>query len=315
VVFRVRATLRRRWASVLVVTGIVAVVTGTVLTLAAGARRTADAPDAYTEALGGELGATVEQEFGPPRTAEVVALPGVASAEAITFIFASVTSPAGEDGEGAIALAGSRLSTSRLVAGRPADPADPHEFVASRDFVDEQGARLGDRFPLVSWTREQVDRGGFFNEPPLGYSFDAELVGVIEAPEALETTYSAAFVSPGLFDAEPVVSGQTIMSVRLEPGTTTDKLRAELDRLPDGTSFTLQPGRIVPVSIRAAVDAQARGMWLMAAVAAVGAVVALGQILSRHVRLADVERRPLQAIGSTSGQLAGPASSAGSSPT
>ena len=91
--FRVRATLRRRWLSVLVVTGIVALVTGTVLTLAAGALRTADAPDAYTEVLGGELDGTVEQEFGPPRTAEVAALPGVASVEAITFIFASVTGP------------------------------------------------------------------------------------------------------------------------------------------------------------------------------------------------------------------------------
>ena len=59
--------------------------------------------------------------------------------------------------------------------------------------MEEQGAQLGDRFPLVSWTREQVDRGGFFNEPPQGYSFDAELVGVIDAPEALETTYNAAF--------------------------------------------------------------------------------------------------------------------------
>ena len=156
----------------------------------------------------------------------------------------------------------------------------------------------------MSWTREQLDRGGFFTEPPEGYSFDAELVGIIDAPEALENRYTAAFLSPGLFDAEPVVSGQTLMSVRLEPGATTEGLRAELDRLPDGTSFTMEPGRIVAESIRGAVDAQARGIWLMAAVAAIGAVIALGQILSRHVRLADIERRPLQAVGSTSGQLA-----------
>ena len=303
--FRVRATLRRRWLSVLVVTGIVAVVTGTVMTLAAGARRTAKAPDAFTDAVGGELDATVEQNSGPPRTAEVLALPGVESVETITFIFANVTGPAGGPGEGAIALAGSRLSTSRLVAGRPADPADPHEFVASQGFVDEQGAQLGDRFPLVSWTREQLDRGGFFVEPPEGYSFDAELVGIIDAPEGLENRYTAAFVSPGIFDAEPVVSGMTIMSVRLEPGATTEELRAELDRLPNGTSLTVAPGRIVAASIRGAVDAEARGIWLMAAVAAIGAVVALGQILSRQVRVADVERRPLQAVGSTSGQLAG----------
>jgi hypothetical protein len=177
--------------------------------------------------------------------------------------------------------------------------------VASRGFVDEFGAQLGDRIPLVSWTREQLDRGGFFNEPPQGYAFDAELVGIIDAPEELENRYTAGFVSPGLFDAEPVVSGQTIMSVRLEPGATIEQLRADLDGLPDGASFTVEPGRIVADSVRGAVDAQSRGIWLMAVVAAIGAVVALGQILSRHVRLADVERRPLQAVGSTSGQLVG----------
>ena len=54
-----------------------------------------------------------------------------------------------------------------------------------------------------------------------------------------------------------------------------------------------KPGQIVPSTIRGAVDPQARGIWLMAVVAAIGAVVSLGQILSRHVRLAEIERRPL----------------------
>jgi hypothetical protein len=90
---------------VLVVTGLVALVTGTVLTLAAGARRTAGAPDAFTEAAGGELGARVTQEVGPPRTAEVAGLPGVEAVEPVTFIFATLGPvDEGGDGDGAIAL-------------------------------------------------------------------------------------------------------------------------------------------------------------------------------------------------------------------
>ena len=152
----------------------------------------------------------------------------------------------------------------------------------------------------MSWTREQLDRGGFFTEPPEGYTFDAELVGIIDAPEALENRYTAAFlVARAVRRRAGGVRPDPHVRSAWSPVSTAEGLRAELDGLPDGTSFTMEPGRIVAESIRGAVDAQARGIWLMAAVAAIGAVIALGQILSRHVRLADIERRPLQAVGST----------------
>ena len=42
----------------------------------------------------------------------------------------------------------------------------------------------------------------------------------------------------------------------------------------------------------------------MALVAGLAAVVALGQLLSRHVRLAPVDRQPLETLGFTERQLA-----------
>ncbi|MGH8976466.1 MAG: hypothetical protein ACRDV7_00215 [Acidimicrobiia bacterium] len=63
----------------LAIAGIVAIVSATVLTIAEGARRTAAAPDAYTDAVGGDADATVVQREGRPLTEEVRALPGVAS--------------------------------------------------------------------------------------------------------------------------------------------------------------------------------------------------------------------------------------------
>ena len=103
--------------------------TTAVLALAAGARRTAAAPAAFTAAAG-DHDAYVEQPGGAPRTAEVAAFPGVASVTAITFTFAGLVDP--EDGalENSITFAGHRPPTSHLVAGR--DPSGLGEFVVDQ---------------------------------------------------------------------------------------------------------------------------------------------------------------------------------------
>ncbi len=298
-----RGGLRRRWLSALVVAGIVAVVSGSPLTLAAGARRTASAPDAYTAAVGGDLGGLVTQDGGPPRTGEVAALPGVESLEAMTFLFASVVDPEHPSATGSVTFSGSRLFTSRLVAGRTADPADRQEFVADQRFVAEHHARLGERYQVVSWTSDQVERGEFFDDNPQGPTFEGVLVGIFDSPATLEDVYSSAIFSPALLD-EDLVTGMTLMSVRLRPGSTTNELRSELDRLPESGGLSLESGRIISSAVRNAVDAQAQGIWLMAAALAIAAVVAVGQLLTRHARLSPVERRPLAALGFTRGQLA-----------
>jgi hypothetical protein len=74
--------------------------------------------------------------------------------------------------------------------------------------------------------------------------------------------------------------------------------------LPDGSQLQVATGTVIGRDIRTAVDAQARGTWLMALVAGLAALVALGQLLSRHVRLAPVDRHPLETLGFTERQLA-----------
>ena len=114
---------------------------------------------------------------------------------------------------------------------------------------------------------------------------------------------AAAIFSPALLK-EDIGLGQTIMSVDLDPGTTIADLRASVDSLPDGSQMKVAAAKVIGSDIRTAVDAQARGTWLMALVAGLAAVVALGQLLSRHVRLAPVDRQPLETLGFTERQLA-----------
>src|SRR4029079_12128423 len=106
------------------------------------------------------------------------------------------------------------------------------------------------------------------------------LVGIVQAPASLEDEAGAAIFSSALLKAD-IGLGQTIMSVDLDPGATMAGLRASLDSLPDGSQMKVETARVIGSEIRTAVDAQARGTWLMALVAGLAAVVALGQLLSR----------------------------------
>ena len=294
--------MRRQWLPTLLMAAVIALVSAAVLTLAAGARRTAEAPDAYTAAIGGGPDATVTQEDGPPRTAEVAALPSVRSIDAMSFAFTALDDPAHADAD-SFGFIGSRRMDARLVDGRPADPEQPNEFVADRSFVAQHQAHLGDRFPVKFWTWDQVMQGEGYVKPPTGPEIDAVLVGILQAPASLEDSAGAVVFSPALLTAD-IGLGQTIMSVKLDPGTTIEDLRGSLDSLPDGSRLQVGTDAVISKDIRRAVDAEAQGTWLMALVAGLAAVVALGQLLSRHARLAPVDRQPLETLGFTERQLA-----------
>jgi hypothetical protein len=295
---RVRATLRRRWQSTLVVAFIVAVASGTVLTLVAGARRTASAPDAYTASVGGNADALIEQDQGRPLTSQVAALPGVTSVQAMTFTFAGIPEEDGTQPQGTLAFAGTRPYGSRVIAGRETDPTRPHEFVAEKGFVESRHAHVGDSFHVISWSRQQADKHQGYQGDPKGASFEGVLVGVLDSPSKLEDGYNVIIFSPALLD-EDVGIVATITAVHLDPGVASSRLRAELDTLPAGRSLQVQAGTVISTNIRNAVGAQAEGTWIMAAVAALAALIALGQVLTRHSRLADIDRRPLIAVGFT----------------
>ncbi len=296
------ATSRRRWLAVVTVAVIVGLVSGTVIALVAGARRTASAPDRYTAYVGGDLGGLVQQESGPPRTDEIAALPGVDAVRGITFLFAGLLVD-GRPAEGTIAFAGTRLLSARLIAGREPDPTHPHEFIASRGFVDAHGAQLGDTFTALSWTQAQSDHGEGFGDDPQGPSFEAKLVGIMDSADSLEDNYTVVVFPPALLD-DDIGTAASVITVRLDPGVTRKDLRAALDKLPDGSALSLESGRVISAEIRNGVEAQSRGIWLMALVGAIAAVVALGQLLSRHARLTEGERAPLVALGFSRTQLA-----------
>lgn len=294
--------VRRRLASTLpsaVATGLlIAVATGVVLTLFAGARRTDTAPERLTTSLGGDLDAGLSQGAGLPRVAEVRSLPAVRSVASFTFVAISI----GGGGDELNSFAGDGLGPGgRLVTGRAPAPDRPHEFVANKSFVAAWNAHLGDPFPVRSLDQDQVERFAF-GEDPLGASFTAQLVGVSDSPNDLDDPTPTVYFPPALL-AENVGLVQTIMAVDLASGATLDDLRQQLDTLPGGAEMGLDAARTVSDSVRTSVDGQAKGLWVVAGVAALAVVVALGTVLTRQSVLDRSTVFALEALGTTRRQL------------
>ncbi|HEX7276377.1 MAG TPA: hypothetical protein VF244_03300, partial [Acidimicrobiales bacterium] len=88
VAFRVRLLVDARPSTTAALVATVAVAVTVVLGLAAGARRTATAPDRYTAAVGGDADAVVIQPSGHPIDHLVRALPQVQELDGLAFLFA-----------------------------------------------------------------------------------------------------------------------------------------------------------------------------------------------------------------------------------
>ena len=61
------------------------------------------------------------------------------------------------------------------------------------------------------------------------------------------------------------------MTVDLQTGATVDDLRRQLDALPEGDAFSVNPIEIVSPAVRHAVDAQSLGLWVLTGVSAIAA--------------------------------------------
>jgi hypothetical protein len=284
---------------------IVAVVCGVVIAFAAGARRTSTAPDRYTASFGGAFDALVRQgDFSRPMNREVAALPGVASVEALTFIFGELIDSNGNGLDFSTVFIGSaRAAGVHLVDGRVTDPRNEHEFVANRSFLEFSHARIGDTYELVTLTQDQSRDVGFLMDDPQGPRASITLVGVVDGAAKLEDPSPMVVVSPAMFDEGDIGIADSLMAVDLRPGVDLTTLRAQLDTLPGHDALSLEPGVLISDPIRTAVSAQARGLWILAAVAAIAAVAVLGQVITRQVRMAQGERERLSAIGFTQGQV------------
>jgi hypothetical protein len=304
--YRVARWLRstRRSSALMVV--VVAVMASVPLALAAGARRTGTAPARYLSALREPVDVVAYQDEGPSLEGEIAALPAARGVKSITFVFGAIAPGGPDESLDGLVFAGSAEAVGdRLVAGRDPDPGRRGEFVASNDFAEENGLSIGDTVRLFTLTPEQVDETGFSGSDPDGPTIDGVLVGLVDGPGDLSDPTGTAVFAPSLLDDARIGTSGSVHGIDLVDGASIDELRAQLDTIDGGDVLRLDPDAVIGPETRRAIDAQALGLWILAGLAGLVTIAALGQLLVRHARLSAAETSVLASLGATRIQVAG----------
>jgi hypothetical protein len=306
--YRVVRWLRSTRRSSPLIIVVVAVLGSVPLELAAGARRTATAPARYLSALEEPPDVIAYQEEGPSFQRQIAALPAIRAVRSVTFVFGAIT-PGGVDQvlDGVVFAGSTEAVGDRLVSGREPDPGRRGEFVASADYAKENGLSIGDSVHLYTLTLEQVAERGFTGEAPGGPTLDAVLVGLIDGPARLSDPTGVAVLGISLLDDARIGTSGSVHAIAVTDGASIDELRAELDGIDGAKVLRLETAAVIASETRRAVKAQAIGLWILAGLAGLITIAALGQLLTRHTRLSTAETSILSSVGVTRARLTGEA--------
>jgi ABC-type lipoprotein release transport system permease subunit len=314
-----RARLRGRWRPLLGLTLLVGVAAGAVMTAAIGARRTETAYPRLLKATRAEdvhvnVGGFGEEHPGfidRLRRLPQVADMGMASVALMVpdmgpqpprysalDRFAAIMSADGR--------AGWTINRPLILSGRRPDPERPDELGLSESLARRWRVRPGDTVRLRALAPEQLVpaiSGALLT--PKGPAFDLKVVAIQRLPEDISLTASA---EEGLISLSPAFyreHGEEIAHFPPEPHVRLVRGEADLAAFRDATRRLARDSSEVYLTTRAeltanvdqAIGAEAVALVLFAALAALAALVVIGQTLARELFLATAGHDALRALG------------------
>jgi hypothetical protein len=299
----VRSDWRRRWRALVVLALFAGIAGAVVLAAAAGARRTGSSFERLAEE---SRPADVIADVGavdPDVVKRITTLSIVDVVGAVTVVFAVVD---GVDTDLAIlapldSRVGSQIESDRIVRGRRPDPSSVDEMVVNESTAEILGVDVGDEVSIATLTPEQVSNEAYF--PAQGPTLRVEVVGVARGPTDLIPSAEGGFLASPAFLAS--VSGQvdewtTYLRVGLVEGATVAEFEAALAAIiPSGQEYETVSFDVRSRAARGSISAVASGLVVFSIVAAVAAVVALGQAVGRHVISAQSDEETLRELGVT----------------
>jgi ABC-type lipoprotein release transport system permease subunit len=307
-----RGEARRRWRAWLGLVLLIGVFGGIVTAAAAGARRT---DDAYARFVAASHGAEyVVADFVPNAEtavldpAAVAAQPSVAEADSFR-VFGPVTDigfnlVASPDGR----AYGTGLNRPKLIRGRLPDPARANEAVA--DFTVPH-TRIGQqvRVPLMPSAHGDTHTPDLAAHPAWAVF---TVVGIVATPGQFppfptnsyynEPNY---YLTPAFYRAHRTsVAAYEFSLVRLRPGQTA-RAQQQVDALGRGRQVSVKQLADQARDVNRSLHLVAVGLWLLAGLLALVAVLVLGQLLARQIALDATGYPVLHALGLTRRQLTG----------
>jgi ABC-type lipoprotein release transport system permease subunit len=304
----------RSWLALAVLAGLVG---GGAIATAAAARRTETAvPRSIAES---NFSDGTVQQFGAPTLdfRAVRQLPQVAYAyRAENLLFTGETDagrPLDVGKAGLVASPDPTVGVSReapkIVRGRQADPAAVHEAVADEEAAELLGLAVGDTFTARFGAPDQV--GEFFAD-----TGDTTKLAT-EGPEVTFTVVGVSAVIPSALANYPEVQLTSAfyrefadeaasfprLGVYLVHDADRDEFEREVEGLAGGEPAGVRGGPELFDQVQRGVHIQSGALWVLAALAAIVALLLVGQGLARQAFEDSGDYPTLRAIGMTRRQL------------
>lgn len=310
---RARAQLRGRARATVLLAVLVGLTGGVVLAAGAGARRTEAALPRFLARDPFQAQAMVYAPAGGLQQREVRALAGlpvVARAFRITDVVVSSVDPASP-------------------TGRLPDERRPDEAVIDEELAARRHLAVGSSWRVGAYPTAQLDQtGGESSTAPAGPTVHLRIVGIVRHPadllptmtdeDSLLLNHGELYLTPAFWRRYgPDLAGHGVIT-----GVVLRRGRADLPRLaadvrrvlgpqvwvgpigPEVGASASTPGGTIP-GLRRAIRLEAGALLAFAVLAAVAAVLLVGQTLGRQLALESIEYPTLRALGMTRGQLVG----------
>jgi ABC-type lipoprotein release transport system permease subunit len=304
---------------------VVGLVGGLVIAVAAAARRT---DTAVTRTVAAARAVDVDVAFLPTPgstidLAEVERLPQVSEAARTVGFFVWGETDRGvpvahSDGAWLAIIAGvdrrygREMDRFRLVAGRRADPERADEVLVDSLAAERYGVQVGSALKLRFLT--DGDLAHLFETGEWDPRADPDTTGsgplvtfrVVGIAAGLQLEVSVMLLTPAFVEAYGDQAARVAehTNVRLEHGEA--DLAAFLDgvqRVTAGHQVDYASTAALVASFERSIHLQARALWLVAVLAAVAAIVVLGQTLARQTAVESADYPTLRALGMARGQL------------
>ena len=294
------AQFRQQWRPWLVLSLLIAVTCGFVMAAATAGRRTASAFPRFVAGHGYD--AIV---YGATPIPGIARMPGVASVMPVVNVQAGrvicrCSEPVGSN-FAVLEVPPAKLTrVVKLVAGRMPDQSAPDEVLASFTLAQDKGVRVGSVLTVPIYLPAGRGRPG--NSPPQTPPYDRRTFRVVgieaaenEFPSGQAPIYdiytTRAFAHAENARAQP----STIYYLRLRHGPSDlARLDSSLRRFPIFTVAHLDGGA---AAVQASIEPQAIGWWVLAGLAALVGLAAIGQAISRESAASASDYETLAALG------------------
>jgi FtsX-like permease family len=336
---RARAQLRGGARVTVLLAVLVGLAGGMVLAAVAGARRTDAALPRFLAYDRPRPDAIIYSPAGGRQRREVrvlAALPEVARATRISTTIVASPDPGTQGGLrhtlGFLTLdpRGSWMfGRPIVVAGRLPDERRAEEAVVDEELAARRHLAVGSVWRVRAYTMAQLEQAGSETPtPPAGPAVALQIVGIVRHPgdllpivtdqDNVHVNHNDLYLTPAYWQRYgPDLAGYGVnIAVALQHGQADlPRLVTDVRRLlgrevfvnavnPDDGGSPSTPGGAIP-GLRRAIRLEAGALLAFAALAAIAALVLVGQTLGRQVYLESVEYPILRALGMTRGQLVG----------